>query len=83
MSNIAVLNPDDLSEAFSLAEAFAPVESPLLSVDEAAEYIGVPKSWVYSTLRYEVPVVKIGQKVKFEKRELDAYIANCREVPAR
>ena len=83
MSITAVPNPYDLRDAFTLTEAFADVESPLLSVDEAAEYIGVPKSWVYSTLRWQVPVVKIGQKVKFEKRELDAYIANCREVPAR
>jgi hypothetical protein len=58
-------------------------ESPLLNVDEAAEYIHRNKVWVYRVLRYKVPVVKLGQQVFFEKRELDALIANHREVPAR
>ena len=54
-------------------------DSPLLTVDEAAAYLRCIVTYVYRVLRHEIPVVKFGRRVFFERRDLDAYIANSRE----
>lgn len=42
----------------------------LLSVDELAEYLNTPKSWVYSRSRETgpgtIPRIKVGKYVRFE-----------------
>lgn len=58
-------------------------ESPLMTVDEVAEYMKVKKSWVYQVLRHEVPVIEIARQLRFEKRVIDAYLESHREAPVR
>ena len=53
----------------------AGVPSPLLSVAEAASYLGMSKDWVYDRLKGLVPHVKIGGSLKFRREDLDRYIA--------
>ena len=60
-----------------------PPRCELLTTEEAAAYLNRKPSWVRQVLRHTIPVVKIGQQVRYERRELDAYIAMNREVPVR
>jgi len=48
--------------------------APLLSVEEAAAYLHMSKSWVDQTLRKFCPARKIGGRVKYLKDDLDRYI---------
>lgn len=51
---------------------------PLLTRQEAAEYIGVSAETLavwHCTRRYRLPVVKIGSRAKYRKSDLDAFIA--------
>jgi excisionase family DNA binding protein len=59
----------------------AAIVSPLMTVDEAAAYLRRPRRWVYYTLRYEIPIMKAGNRIFFEKRDLDVWIATHKEVP--
>ena len=55
--------------------------SPLLSVAEAAAYLGMSKDWVYERLKALVPHVKIGGALKFRREDLDRYIASQTVAP--
>ncbi len=57
------------------------VTSPLLSVADAATYLGMSKDWVYERLKVLVPHVKIGGALKFRKEDLDRYIAASTVAP--
>ena len=59
----------------------AGVTSPLLSVAEAASYLGMSKDWVYERLKALVPHVKIGGALKFRREDLDRYIASQTVAP--
>jgi excisionase family DNA binding protein len=54
----------------------APTE--LLTVQEAAHFLKVPVSWLYEHVRPDrqdrVPVVKLGKYLRFDRRDLEAYI---------
>ncbi|HVE47774.1 MAG TPA: helix-turn-helix domain-containing protein [Acidimicrobiales bacterium] len=63
------------------ARAPAAVVSPLLNGDETAAYVRRTKTWVYRMLRYEIPIVRMGKRILFEKRDLDVWIATHKEVP--
>ena len=59
----------------------------LLTVKEAARFLKVPVSWVYEHVRPEagdrLPVVKLGKYLRFDSRDLRAYIDAKREVCER
>ena len=55
--------------------------SPLLSVKEAAAYLGMSKDWIYERLKSLIPHVKIGGTLKFRKEDLDRYIASQTVAP--
>ena len=59
----------------------ARVRSPLLSVAEAATYLGMSKDWVYERLKSLVPHVKIGGSLKFRREDLDRYITSQTIAP--
>jgi excisionase family DNA binding protein len=50
----------------------------LLTVHEAAQLLKVSVSWVYQHLRPDtedgLPLVKIGRSLRFDRRDLHAYI---------
>jgi len=45
----------------------------LLTADEVAQILRVPKSWVYSHLS-ELPVIRLGRYVRFRRSEIDGYL---------
>jgi excisionase family DNA binding protein len=54
---------------------------PLLSVKEAAAYLGMSKDWVYDRLKSLIPHVKIGGALRFRKEDIDRYIASQTFTP--
>lgn len=55
--------------------------SPLLSVQQAAAYLGMSKDWVYENLKKLIPHVKIGGAIRFRKEDIDRYIASRTFAP--
>jgi excisionase family DNA binding protein len=58
----------------SKPELVAP-EARLLDIPRAAQYLST-SSWAIRTLAWEhrVPFVRLGKKVLFDRRDLDAYV---------
>ena len=56
------------------------MEKRLLSVEEAAEYLGIATSTIYNRSRrnsenpFPVKPKRVGRRVKFDREELDAYV---------
>ena len=54
------------------------LSSPLLSREEAAEYLGICSQtlavWA-TTGRYKLPFAKIGSRAMYRRQDLDAFIA--------
>lgn len=49
----------------------------LVNIKQAAEYLGLAKGTVYNQVaagNFPIPVRRIGGSVKFDMRDLDAYI---------
>lgn len=74
-----------LDRILSLLEERPTVEEPdtpgrrLLTVEEAAVYIGVAKQSIYHmTSSRSIPHVKIGKRVMFDPDDLDRWIAKRR-----
>jgi len=55
--------------------------SPLLSVKEAAAYLGMSKDWVYYSLKRLIPHVKIGGALRFRKEDINRYLAKQTVAP--
>ena len=66
-------------------------DEDLLTVHDAARFLNVSASWVYEHVRPEaedrLPVVKLGKYLRFDRRDLHAYIdakrATARHRPRR
>ncbi len=57
-------------------------EVRLLGVREAAEYLGTTPSTLYSKVwRREIPFIKWGRSVRFDKADLDELIEQLRVRP--
>jgi excisionase family DNA binding protein len=56
----------------------------LLTVDELAESLNVPKSWVYSRTRETgpatMPMIKVGKYCRFVLNDVLAWLKNQNEV---
>ena len=51
------------------------METKLLTVEEAAEQLRVPESWLYSAARRETfPSVKVGRYVRFRQEDITEWI---------
>ena len=46
----------------------------LLTVDEVAQILRVPKSWVYSHLD-QLPVVRLGRYIRFRRSDIEDFLA--------
>lgn len=56
------------------------LRQPLLTVQEAARYLAVSVSTIYGWVwRRRIPFVKIGRTVRFDPRDLDAFIAASKQ----
>lgn len=50
-------------------------EAKLMNIEEAASYLGIRLSRLYTaTRRKELPFMKVGRLVRFEKNQLDQWI---------
>ena len=59
-------------------------EDTLFDVAQAAAFLGVPRSWVYSRVESpecDLPHFKIGRYLKFRESELLSYIEKNRSGP--
>ena len=45
----------------------------LLTADEVAQILRVPRSWVYGHLS-ELPAIRLGRYVRFKRSEIDAFL---------
>ena len=54
-------------------DVFVPADSVLLTVDEVAEILRVPKSWVYSH-QDQLPTVRLGRYVRFRRSEIELFL---------
>ena len=50
-----------------------PSEEILLTADEVAEILRVPRSWVYSHLG-DLPVIRLGRYVRFKRSDIDEFL---------
>lgn len=63
-------------------EASLPEPVPLLTVDDVARRLSVPRSWVYSSAEAgTLPSVKVGRYRRFVPSEIDRYLQARREGP--
>jgi excisionase family DNA binding protein len=63
-------------------------DSELFTVQEAAQFLKVPVSWIYEHVRPEsqdrLPALKFGKYLRFDVRDLRAYIdAKRSRIPRR
>jgi predicted DNA-binding transcriptional regulator AlpA len=60
-----------------------PDERALLTVEDAARFLQVNVSWIYEHARPDaidrLPVIKVGKFLRFDRRDLSAYVAAKRE----
>jgi len=59
-------NPSDSAEQSSM-------NGDLLTADEVARILRVPKSWVYSHLA-DLPAIRLGRYVRFRRRDIDHFL---------
>jgi excisionase family DNA binding protein len=50
-----------------------PSEGVLLTADEVAQILRVPRSWVYSHLS-DLPVIRLGRYVRFRRSEINSFL---------
>jgi len=62
----------DKSTASNLVLTNSPDE-PLLTVDEVAAILRVPRSWVYGHLR-ELPVIPLGRYKRFRRSAIERFL---------
>ena len=52
---------------------------PLITPQEAADYLRVPRSWIYSrTQKGEIPMRKLGGHIRFIREEFLAWIEDSK-----
>jgi len=50
-------------------------DSYLLTADEVAEILRVPRSWVYSHLS-DLPTIRLGRYVRFKRSDVERFLEN-------
>lgn len=50
---------------------------PLLTVQDLATYLGVPKSWIYEN-NHEIPHMKIRREYRYRASEVNAWLETTR-----
>ena len=50
-----------------------PIDGNLLTTDEVAGILRVPRSWVYSHLT-ELPTIRLGRYVRFKRSDVDRFL---------
>ena len=56
-------------------------DAPVLTVDEAAEYLRIPKSSLYKLAQEgKVPCQKVGRHWRFSRNAIDLWLANSTDL---
>ena len=65
-----------------MSEAQLPDDNDvMLTVSQVAHRLSVPVSWVYSSSESgALPSYKVGRYRRFSSRDIEAYLAKCRQV---
>jgi excisionase family DNA binding protein len=58
------------------------VTEQLLTVEQVAERLQVPRTWVYKHLK-EIPYIKLGKYLRFEPSELESLLRVLRKGPRK
>ena len=62
---------------FCIVSKWKMVEKSLLTVKEASKYLGITENALYCMVyRRQIPFVKIGKRLRFDKIDLDKWIEN-------
>ena len=62
----------------------APLSEPLLTADEVAALLRVPRSTIYELTRTRrLPHIKVGRRTLFVRVDLDAWVMSQRVTPRR
>jgi excisionase family DNA binding protein len=72
--------PEDVPEPSHAATEVSKVGSPLLTREEAAEYLRQKVSWVRDHAK-EIPHIKVGRRVFYTAELLDGYLASKTMTP--
>jgi len=52
----------------------------LFDVDQLAEYLGVPASWIYDNhSKLGLPSMKVGRRLRFRLRHVDAWLESRKQ----
>jgi excisionase family DNA binding protein len=51
-----------------------PTVGALLTVDEVAAILRVPKSWIYAHLS-DLPTIRLGRYVRFKRSDIDEFLS--------
>ncbi len=57
-----------------------PVKDRLLTVDQAAEYLGCSRSWFFRNVRPVIPTYKLSN-IMFSQQDLDRFVESRRDTP--
>jgi excisionase family DNA binding protein len=52
----------------------SPAGGALLTVDEVAAILRVPKSWIYAHLS-DLPTIRLGRYVRFKRSDIDEFLS--------
>lgn len=55
-------------------------ESPIRTVPEAAQYLRVPNSWIYTHLD-QIPHFRVGKYVRFRQADLEQAVSGLMRTP--
>jgi excisionase family DNA binding protein len=56
--------------------------SPLLSINEVAELLGISRPTVYALIRRgDLAPIRVGERLRFEQADVRSYLERNREVP--
>lgn len=59
----------------TLALATEQTRRGVIGVDELAEYLAVPSSWIYDNhARLDLPALKLGRHLRFRTSDVDAWL---------
>ena len=55
-------------------------EKRYLSIDELSELLSIPKNTIYAkTSRREIPYVKIGKRLLFDRKEIESWLSRAQK----
>lgn len=89
MTNLVIVTPQDLAELINNSVRSALTNAKLhsadsgkpLTIDEAAEFLGIPKATLYQfTSKRIISFKKLGKRIVFSKADLTAFLETKKKM---